>query len=119
MLIRKTSAGNTTKKAKTKTDLDRWPALRAYCETVGFPIPEVVAGTPAACAVASCDPSLNVIIIQSFDLSAHTMGHELAHLIARRTNRMDSITHGPLFREIELVIQNFVRDWERRKIRAS
>lgn len=53
------------------------------------------------------------------EIGERTHFHELAHLIVRETDRMDSITHGPKFRAKELEIENWIRDERRKDLRTK
>lgn len=52
------------------------------------------------------------------EIGERTRLHELAHLIVRKEDRWDSITHGPKFRTKELEIENWIRDERRRDLRT-
>lgn len=100
---------------------NNYPALALYCDQHSLNYPEVVLGKPETDgAVAACHPTEWKVILNELFYKAKglvtekTMGHELAHLIVRVFDRMDSITHGPKFVAKEFEIEKFCT-YERRK----
>lgn len=99
-----------------------YPALVLYCQTHSLTIPRVTLGKPETKnAIAACHPTeWAVIVDKDFgQVSEKTMGHELAHLIVRQTDRMDSITHGPKFISKEMEIERFCTMERRKRIRQK
>lgn len=93
--------------------------INRYCEVNGLPLPEV---NPTRFNVAAmCFPlGWGWWYNQDLkDIGERTLCHELAHLIVRKTDRGDSMTHGPKFRAKELEIENFCRDERRKDLRNN
>lgn len=91
--------------------MNPFDAIRAYCRHADVPVPEIITGKLVN-RVAQAHPTRWAIIARE-NPSPWVLGHELAHLIVRRTARGDSLTHGPLFQLKSHEIESFIRDLKR------